>query len=179
MQPQPCPFTVQLFLDFGSIFFPRMAPQFFWYLIYQVIWPSPGTLDGIGTRPDYLVIMDKEGRFGDKIAQKSRNSCALNGRRKKWGLVQGAFSCTNSLPVPSGKCGWVPKKHCYLPKHHFRISCVFATLIRNDLHQACASGTRTTCSNMLFPMGQVVLVPQTQGQPVPISFIPKLYLRYG
>jgi len=41
MQPQPCPFTVQLFFDFWAIVFPRMAPQFFGYTIHQVIWPSP------------------------------------------------------------------------------------------------------------------------------------------
>jgi len=29
---------------FPSNFFHRMAPQFFWYTIHQVIWPSPGTL---------------------------------------------------------------------------------------------------------------------------------------
>ena len=34
--------------------------------------------------------------------------------------------------------------------------------------RACASGTNTTCSNMLVPLGQVVLVPPAQAQPVPI-----------
>jgi len=33
---------------------------------------------------------------------------------------------------------------------------------------ACASGTSTTCSNILVPLGQVVLVPQAQALPVPI-----------
>jgi len=33
--------TISRFL---SNFFPRMAPQFFWYTIHQVIWPSPVTL---------------------------------------------------------------------------------------------------------------------------------------
>jgi len=36
-----------------------------------------------GTRPDYLVNRDdkkNEGRFGDIIAQKSSNSCKVNGR---------------------------------------------------------------------------------------------------
>ena len=39
--------------------------------------------EGTGTWPDYLVHRDdqkNEGPFGEKIAQKSRNSCTIKGR---------------------------------------------------------------------------------------------------
>jgi len=36
--------TISWFL---SNFFPRMAPQLFWYTIHQGIWPSPGTLSAL------------------------------------------------------------------------------------------------------------------------------------
>jgi len=45
MHAQPRPFTLQLFLDFRTIFFPEW-PLIFWVItIHQVIWKSPGTLD--------------------------------------------------------------------------------------------------------------------------------------
>jgi len=44
MHPQLRPFTQQLFLDFCAIFSPEWPLNFFVIMIYQVIWPSPGTL---------------------------------------------------------------------------------------------------------------------------------------
>ena len=57
-------------------FFSRTAPQFF------VHHDSPSNLAESRSRLDYLVNHDekKKGPFGGKIAQKSRNSCRLNGR---------------------------------------------------------------------------------------------------
>ena len=42
--PTPPPLTQQLFLDFCAIFFPSGPSFFCQHTIYQVIWPSPGTL---------------------------------------------------------------------------------------------------------------------------------------
>ena len=42
--PQLRLFTLQLFLDFGTIFFPKWPLIFLVITIHQVIWPNPGTL---------------------------------------------------------------------------------------------------------------------------------------
>ena len=44
MHAQPRPFTLQLFLDFRTIFFPEWPLIFLVIKIHQVIWPSPSTL---------------------------------------------------------------------------------------------------------------------------------------
>ena len=92
MHPQPCPFTLQLFLDFWAIFSPD-GPSIFW------VHDSPGNLaksqyplyfppnrrrsEGTRTWQDYLVNRDDQknkGHSGKKIAEKSRNNCRVNGR---------------------------------------------------------------------------------------------------
>ena len=52
MCPQPRLFTLQLFLDFRSNFFPERPLNFLVITIHQVIWPSPGTLFS-AIRPPY------------------------------------------------------------------------------------------------------------------------------
>ena len=42
-------FTLQLFLDFCTIFFPELPLIFLVITIHQVIWPNPGTLGAGGT----------------------------------------------------------------------------------------------------------------------------------
>jgi len=46
IQPQLRLFTLQLFLDFCTIFFPEWPLNFLVITIHQVIWSSPSTLSG-------------------------------------------------------------------------------------------------------------------------------------
>ena len=61
--------------------FPQVSDLFSgidgFFPVFRNLW------EGTGTRPDYLVNNNdqkNEGSFGEKIAQKLRNSCQVNGR---------------------------------------------------------------------------------------------------